>query len=196
MSRLTLTAKIDLASLRSVQRALDKVKAGVANRVVKGAVAKAARSVARVARQDAPQGSVGVVRKSIGVKYKSYERGMVWAYLIGPRRGFRMKGPGGKDVVATRVGHFAEAGRKSIAPKPGTVLAFFTLKGSPASKRRRKVSGAIFTRKPVKAAAGFFFMQKAWGETKGLKTSIERDILAGVMREATKAAAAGKSIYT
>lgn len=178
-----------------VAAALEGVKFGVANRVVKGAVAKVARRAAKDAKTKAPRGATGLVSKSIGTRYKSYRNSGVWVYAIGPRVGFRTVGPGGRPEVATKVAHFAERGRRAVSPKPGKTLAFYTLKGRAGGKGKRKVGSLIVTRKSVRPALGSFFMAAAWREVVVSKVALEREILAGVEREAMKYSAIGKSIY-
>lgn len=183
------TAKFDPRSVAAVQRALEGVKQGVANRVIKGAVAKQARLVARQAKAAAPRGPTGLVKRSIGSVYKVYKQKQVWVFVIGPRTRFTAVSPTGEKVSAVRVAHLAERGRARVSAS-AKLLRIPLLKGA----RKKSVKGFAFV-KSVRPAAGTHFIEKAWHSLQGRKQQLSDDILKGIMREAAKYAAKGKSIY-
>ncbi len=205
-SKLTMKFHLDLSSERAVQAALDGVIEGVKNRVLKQAMGKVARQGAKYAKAKTPVGSTRFLRDSIGTRYKSYQRGLVWVYVIGPRKGMGGLGPGtpipGGGVNArkydpVRYAHLAERGRGPVTVKKAKVLAFFMLKPRRANATkptRRRISHAVFTPRvgPAKAQP---FMAPAYSFLASLKSGAVQDILAGIQREAAKYAAKGKSIY-
>lgn len=204
-SGLQIRMHVDLTTSAAVQRALQGVIEGVKNRVIKGAIGKAARVGARAAKTAAPRGQSGLLKASMGTKYKSYKGGLVWVYAIGSRMsGFdgTYQKPGGRMAPHRpfKIAHFAESGRKASVAKPGKMLAFYTLKGSAIASRaggrvrKRKLDRAVFKRS-VAPAAGFHFMRSTWGVVLAEKSNIERNIVDGIQKEALKYAAKGKSIY-
>lgn len=204
-SKLTIKFHLDLTTERAVQSALKDVIKGVQNRVLKSSIGKAARVGAKTAKMDAPRGQSGLLRASMGVKYKSYQGGNVWMFAVGSRMdGFDgiYEKPGGRSRKHRpfKIAHLAESGRGPSTPKPGGMFSFFTLKGSPLPSKRggrsraRKLDQAVFTRS-VAPAAGFHFMRSAFGVVQAQKSQIIRDIIDGIQKEAAKYAAKGKSIY-
>lgn len=183
MASATFTARLDPREVRAITAALAGVKAGVANRVVKAAVAKVARGAAKQAKKLAPVGDSGLLRKSIGVKFLARKRAGTWEYRVGPRRGFARKGGGrGRDPV--RYAHLAEFGRKAVAPKKKKALAI------------RPPAGGVVVRRKAGAAAGRPFITPTWRDVQTRGTArIAADVRAGVAREAAKYKARGKSIY-
>lgn len=181
MARPTLTLTVDKASQRDIARALDGVKSGVANRVVKQAVAKVAREAAKTAKRLAPRGPSGMLKRAIGTSFKGQPRKGKWTYKVGARRGYAAT-VAGKKVDATRIVHLAEFGRKAVAP----------------TRKKAMLLGSLgVVRKRARAARGQPFITPAWRsvETAGVGR-IAADVKAGVAREAARYAARGKSIYT
>lgn len=207
-SKLTAKFHLDLTSERAVQAALKGVIDGVRNRVLKQSIAKLARAGAKVAKSKAPVGSTRFLKESIGTRYRSYQRGLVWAYVIGPRKGMGGLGPGvplpGGGVGArkynpVKYAHLAERGRGPVQVKKAKVLAFFVLKKRRANAKtatRRRISHAVFTPR-VGPAAGQPFMAPAYAYigSATMRRTVIRDIELGIYREAVKYANKGKSIY-
>lgn len=205
-SKLTLKFSLDLTTSRRVQAAIHGVLESVKNRVLKQAIAKVARAGAKYAKSKTPVGSTRFLRDSIGTKYKSYQRGLVWVYVIGPRKGMGGMGPGvplpnggvgARKYDPVKYAHLAERGRGPVVPKKAKMLAFFVLKNRRKNAKtmtRRKISHAVFT-KGVGPAKAQPFMKPAYGFLGTMRQSAIRDVLAGIQREAAKYAAKGKSIY-
>jgi len=204
-SALTLNFHLDLSTSRRVQAALNGVIDGVRNRVLKQSIGKLARIGAKFAKARAPMGATRFLKNSIGTKYKAYQRGLSWVYVIGPRMNMGGLGPGvplpGGGVAMrkydpVRYSHLAEHGRGPVRVKKAKVLAFFTLHGKPWDKRRRKLADAIFT-PVVRKAVGYPFIAPAYRYlgSSAMRRMVIQDILAGIQREAAKYQAKGKSIY-
>lgn len=180
MPRSGLTITVDRNTQRDVARALAGVKLGVQNRVVKAAMAKAARAAAKASKRLAPVGDSGRLKRSIGVRFKSRPKSGRWEYKTGPRRGFAGSA-GGRKRDPVRYAHLAEFGRKAVVPTKKKALFL-------------KPLGVV--RKRAGAAAGRPFVTPVW---EGLRLTAPRriaaDVKAGVAREAAKYKARGKSIY-
>ena len=194
--------RYDPRSTAAVKAALDGVKFGVTNRVVKAAVAKQSRIAAKEAKQDAPRGPSGNLKRSIGVKFRSYKAAQVWVFAVGPRTHFEdvhpAVGPNGQIVyrktVATKIAHLAEGGRRGVGVVKAKWLAFVTVRGNARAKRARKPDRVVYAKK-VRAAHAFRFVERAYQRLVTRTGQIETDIVAGIKREAAKYAAKGKSIY-
>lgn len=204
-SKLTLKFHLDLSASKQVQAALKGVIDGVRNRVLKQSIGKLARIGAKVAKAKAPMGATRFLKNSIGTKYKAFNRGLTWVYVIGPRMNMGGMGPGVpqpggaigmRKYDPVRYSHLAEHGRGPVTVKKAKTLAFYTLKGNSTSKRRRGIAGEVFTR-AVGPALGQPFIGPAYRHigTGAMKRFVIQDILAGIQREAAKYQAKGKSIY-
>jgi hypothetical protein len=174
--------KIDLRGDREVKAALDGVKEGVKNRVVKAAAAKQARKAARSAKQLAPRGPSGRLKASEGTKFKSYRDRAVWVYVVGARFGFA-KVVNGRKYDPVYYAHLVEGGRRNtVRPKKGKALKLHSLGG--------------LVRGKASPYPGSRFMERSWRSLSGSGLSeMKADILAGVAREAAKYASKGKTIY-
>ena len=205
---LTVKFHMDLSTSRAVQDAIRGVIHGVQNRVLKQSMAKVARLGAKQAKAKAPVGATRFLRDSIGTRFKSYQRGLVWVYVIGPRKGMGGLGPGSpgpggvmqaRKYDPVKYGHLAERGRGPVQAKNAKVLAFYTLKKRRANAKtatRRKTAAAVYTQRvgPAKAqpfmAPAYAYIGSPW-----MRVNCIRDIQAGIMREAAKYMRKGKSIY-
>ncbi len=147
-----------------VQERLRELKVAVRKRFLRGAVAKAARLVAKVEKALAPKAS-GLLKKSIGSKV--YSKGNVVG-VIGARTGFEQE-VDGRKVDPVRTLHFADTGRKAIEAEAGKYLTFRTGKGKNA--RWVKVI-------KVAAFAGTQFRARAYHQTRSQVAAIIRADLA------------------
>lgn len=184
--RQAITLTVDKSTQRGVMRAIEGVKAGVANRVVKAALGKVARAAAKVAKARAPVGTTGQLKRSVGLSFKSQPKAGKWRYKVGPRRGYQAT-VAGRKVNTTRYAHLAEFGRKAVKPRKRAALRLRSL-----SDNGRAL---VFTR-AVRAAAPRPFLTPAWRQVAaGGLSRLAADVRAGISREAAKYAARGKSIY-
>lgn len=200
---LQLRFTLDLNSSAAVKAALDGVKRGVQNKVIKAAVQKQARAAAKVAKEHTPRGASGALKKSIGFIYRSYQSRTVWVFVIGSRKdGFDDWQPTvGKTGqveyrrhVPHKIAHLAEYGRQALVPTAAKILSFVSLKGNRWQKRKRKEGPVVYTPR-VKESRQSFFMRRGYTYLLGKKSAIMADIVAGIYAEARKYQAKGKSIY-
>ena len=100
------------------------------NTIVRQALGKAAKPILKNARARVPVES-GLLKKSLGVKTKTYRRSGVSIAVIGPRKGFKTKVGGVKTRVGSAKGdetrqvrnpakyaHLVELGTEHSAAKP------------------------------------------------------------------------------
>lgn len=137
--------EVQFTGLEEVLDYLTKLKASVAQSVIRQAVRYGATPILQVARSEARVES-GLLRKSLGVKVKSYSNGSVIA-VIGPRKGFRQEVGivGGRAVRGKRAMNKA---RRTLVRNPVKYAHLVEL----GTKRSRK----------------FPFLRPAWTNAKGL----------------------------
>lgn len=186
-------AYVDPTSDRAVRAALEGIKAGVRNKVVKGGVGKVARMGAKQAKASIPKGPTGAYKAAIGVKYQSYRKAAVWVFVIGARKGMARpnprpfaKGYSPATFDPVKYGHLVEGGRKSVGPVNARMLRFYP---------RPKGLNLVFTRKPVAPVAGGHQIRKQrdWLQSQGGAIAVA-ETLRLFQAEAAKYAAKGKSV--
>lgn len=157
-----------LDGMADVLARLKNLKESARNRVLRPAVAKATRLLAKRAKQTAPIGPTRLLRKSIGAKVKVYRLAVVG--VIGARTGFRTV-INGRPVDPTKYLHLAELGRKAI---------------SVIRKKALARGGEFFGRK-VAAARGSRFLERAWAAGKAEAAAvITAEVAAGLEKLAAK----------
>lgn len=167
----------DVAAIR---RAFNGVKVGVANRVLKGAIAKVSRRTAKVAKSEIRSVRSGLSKKSIGTKYRQYGRNGTFAYVIGMRKDF-VAMVEGRPHKPYKIAHLIERGRAAVRPIRARLLA---------NKAGRQVFGS-----QVAPVAPDPFMEPALlAAAADVRSTLVADVRAGVAREAAKYVARGKSI--
>lgn len=142
---------LDLEGLPVLKEALEGVKVGVRNQVVRGVVRNLASAANKRAKSGQKRKRTGQLRKSLGLRPRSYRR-KVYVVVVGPRRGFEVRGPNGERVDPAKYAHLVERGRKANRPTRGRVMTFVVGRGRKA--------GRVFTRF-VKAFRGDPFMGPA-----------------------------------
>lgn len=180
-----------------VAAALDGVKVGVQNRVLKPALRKAARlgqakakaflkpkrrpaGRKRKGQRFSPDRS-GTLKRAIGVVYRGYRKGQTFAFVIGPRKGMGRVAKDGRYLDPAKYAHLKEGGRKKVKARRGKILA-------------SRATGKVFGKK-VAAVLPAPFMKPAADYIAIVAPAIlHRDVPAGIAREAAKYAAKGKSI--
>jgi len=172
---------VRVEGVSEVQQALDGVKTGVGNRVLRGTLRKVASRANKTAKAGAPRRK-GLLKRSIGVVYRRPKRkGGSFAYVVGPRKDITGTADGRKAVPA-KYAHLVEHGRKAIRPKKSKLLA-------------NKAAGVVFGL-TVKAVAGRPFMWPAADEARtAMATTIPADVRRGVKSEAKKYRRKGKTVY-
>ncbi len=187
-------AQIDPASSHAVRAALEGIKQGVRNKVVKGGVGKAARIAAKQVKASIPKGPTGAYKAAVGVKYKSYRSAAVWVFVVGARKGMARPNPRpfakGYSPAAfdpVKYGHLVEGGRKAVAPARARMLRFYP---------RPKGLNLVFTRRPVAPVAGGHQVRKQrdWLQSQGGAIAVA-ETLRLFSAEAAKYAAKGRSVF-
>ena len=201
--------KVSVTGGPEVAAAIRGVKAGVANRVLKSAVSKQARKATKIAKSKLKGGRTGQLAKSIGYVYRVYRSKTIWVYVIGPRKGYRMRIDAlpersqkrlvrllgkrkrrkltaaqtrillQKTVDPVKYAHLVEGGRKSVKPRARKILS-----------DRTTVFG-----KQARAVGAKPFMRPAATAIQSSGAEVLADVKAGIEREAAKYAKKGKSIY-
>jgi hypothetical protein len=191
---LSIKMSIAKAEEAAVQSALAGVKKGVANRVLRSAIAKMARIGAKAAKSNIRRERTGSLRKSIGIRSRTYRGGESQIAVIGARRSFRTVGDDGKTVNPAKYSHLLERGRKAVVAKGGGLS--FTVGAVRAKGRRAAVPGQKIVVKRVRAFTGDPFMEPAVPAVQSAYSSqFVRDVREGLAREVAKYAAKGKSVY-
>ena len=124
--------------------ALDKLKAATVRKIVRPAVRTAISPINKAAKRKAPKRapiegySGGQLRKSIGIKEKTYPNGVVWA-AVGARKGFLLlvPRPGSKThgidqvmrIDPVKYQHLVEFGTRRSEARPFLRPAFDEHKG-------------------------------------------------------------------
>lgn len=187
-------AYVDPTSDRAVRAALEGIKQGVRNKVVKGGVGKVARIAAKQVKASIPKGPTGAYKAAVGVKYKSYRGAAVWVYIIGARKGMARPNPRpfakGYSPAAfdpVKYGHLVEGGRKSVGPVRARMLRFYP---------QPKGLNLVFTRRPVAPVAGGHQIRKQrdWLQSQGGAIAVA-ETLRLFDRECARYAAKGKSVF-
>lgn len=179
--------------VRQVQVALEGVKVGVQNTVLRAAIRKACGPLAKAAKQNAPtrkrrakDGPTGLLKKSIGFRVVRTKRGVIVG-LVGSRRRF-MGYAGKKKRVPANYAHLVEFGHRIAVG--GKLLRI----EQPGKRRRSQANETIV------GSSGFVpgrpFMRPAWtaGKRQAQET-IRNEVRLGIARIAKRYAAKGKSIY-
>ncbi len=127
--------RVELGDLRPIVAQLDKLKRTLRNRILRQAMVKAARIMAKAVKQNAPKeigtdtysrARAGQLKRSIGFKVSTSKNGVVTA-IAGPRRGFRIvlgariRGKNTGKAVAydpVKTAHLVEFGSVHAAAKP------------------------------------------------------------------------------
>lgn len=187
-------ANVDPTSSRQVQAALEGIKDGIRNKVVKGGVGKSARQAAKQAKASIPKGPTGAYKAAVGTKYKSYRKATVWVFVVGPRKGMARPNPRpfakGYSPAAfdpVRYGHLVEGGRKSVGPVRARFLRFYP---------RPKGLTLVFTRRPVAPVAGGHQIRKQrdWLQSQGGAVAVA-ETLRLFNAECARYAAKGKGVF-
>lgn len=174
--------KVRIRGLEQTLRALDGVKRGVRNRVIRAAVNAASTPVLKEIKSRVPK-ETGLLRRSIGRKMWTAKRTGTVIAIIGPRRKFR------QQVIAKkgwRKGKIRHSDSTFSDPTKYAHLVEYGVDPHFMPKR-----GAVHP-----GAAPQPFVRPGWLATKGIAEAIIRKrIEEGVHSEARKYAKKGKSIF-
>jgi len=139
--------KYQIDGLEQVKTRLKGMKASMQKRVLRPALGKGARVVAKAAKSLVPV-DTGLLKKALASKVFS-KRNVV--ALIGARTGFE-KVIGGKKMDPVRTAHFADTGRKEVVMR-NRPLAFM-------------VEGRFIRTSKVRAYTGSQFLSRAYNLTR------------------------------
>ena len=208
MSKLKLRATVQGSA--EVTDALKGIKLGVRNRVLKAACKTQATKAAKVAKMYVRGKRSGQLAKSIGQVYRKYKGGLVWVFVAGPRKGFRIKLKDatkagrkkylkkyadrlgraltggerddllGRWVDPVKYGHFVEGGRKAVRAKP---------------KTRAMSDGITVFGRASRAVTPHPFMEPAAAAVAGSRDQMTREIWTGLLVEAARYAKKGKTVH-
>lgn len=188
-------------SLRAAM-ALNNVKKGVKNRVMHQALMKVGSLVSKRAKAYVVPRRTGLLKRAIGVVARKYKGGERRAVVVGARRQFTgmvMSGGFHRKIKASRYTHLVEKGRKRVVAKGRRPLAIPITAGTKKVPRHniyiaRRVS--IVRAWSARAVAPEPHIAPAWRYTRTAgRRIVINSMIAGIKREAAKAAARGKSIY-
>lgn len=172
------------AKLEGVEKAihsLDGLGRTLRNKILRKAVNASARIMLKAARSLAPRGT-GLLKKSLGVRIKTYQKSGAVVAIIGPRTGFKKTRQGktltafGKKMKAsgqnpTKYVHLIEFGRAEVRVKKKKVLS----------------DGSTIYGTVVKSVPPRPFLRKAFEQT---KNAVVETMKQRIAEELEKAAAA------
>ena len=207
---LSMKMKVKVTGGPEIAAALRGVKAGVANRVLKAAVAKQARKATKVAKSKLKGKRSGQLAKSIGYIYRTYRKKLIWVYVIGPRtKLFRLTLDKLPEPAQRRmIRYLGKQRRRKLTTRQTRVLlrrvvdpakyAHLVEGGRkavrPKNKRVLSDRSMVFGRS-ARAVAERPFMRPAAASIANSVNEVLVDVKEGIMREAAKYAKKGKSIY-
>lgn len=93
--------KGEIAGLKDVLKRLHRLKQGVRNRVLRPAVTKAVKPIAKHAKHLAPW-RTGMLRRSMGWRVMAYRRTGTVVGIVGPRSGFKKTKAGRQQTALGR----------------------------------------------------------------------------------------------
>jgi hypothetical protein len=181
VSKLAVRVKFDVKGDLQVAADLNGIKTGVQNRVLKDAIGKLARRTAKRAKAGLRGGRTKALKRSVGTVYRSYKKAGRFAYVVGPRTGFKTKDQFGRTVDPAKYAHLVEGGRKEVRPTKKRVLAVKSA-NLVFGIRARAVPAAPFVGPAADDAAAAF------------PGVLRNEVPEGIRREAAKYAKKGKSI--
>jgi hypothetical protein len=210
---------VGLAGQRGVVDAFDGVKTVVKTKVLKGACRKQAGKAAKVGKSALSRKRTGQLHKSIAYIYRTYRRGNVWLYVVGPRKGFRVRVSdltrAGQRAALRRIGR--KKGRRRVKLTEAQSLKFLQSYVDPVKyahlveggrkavrpKEKKVLSGGgagsgttgmtIYGKK-ARAVQPRPFMGPAAQSAATSADEMTRDVMEGIDREASRYAAKGKTI--
>lgn len=208
MAKLRVT--VGLAGQEGVAAAFEGVKQGVKNKVLKSACRKQAGKATKVAKGMLSRKRTGRLAKAIGYLYRTYKRGTVWLYVVGPKKGFRVRvsdlTAAGQKQALNRLGR-AKGRRAKLTPMQAQkfldsyvdpVKYAHLVEGGrkavrPVKKKTMSGRGVVYGKRAA-AVRPRPFMDPAARTVAAGAAEMAGDVLAGLDAEARKYAAKGKTI--
>lgn len=177
-----ISVSVDVFGIPEVNSALEGVKVGVRNRVVKGAMRQLASKANKKAKDGLQRHRTKQLHRSLGIKYRSYKKGQIWTFVIGARRGFKARDKDGRNVNPVHYAHLVERGRSAVRPTRKMVLA-------------NRAAGIVYGRK-VRAVQATPFLAPAFAMIQATASGyLAAEIPRLLALEVARYAAKGKSVY-
>lgn len=133
--------RVEIQGDKALEAALGLLGGKVARRVMRKSLNAGAREIVKDARSRVVR-RTGQLRKSLGVKVKTYKSGTL-AAIVGPRTGFKAT-IDGKPVNPTNYSHLVEFGTEHSAARPFLGPAFTSKAPAALAKIARKVRTELF----------------------------------------------------
>lgn len=153
-----------LEGFQDVMRRMRSLQKKARGRLLRKAVTAASRLILRAAKAKVSR-RTGLLRKSLGIKVKTYRRSGVVVGVIGPRSGFKRQVtlPDGSQELEnpTVIAHLVEKGRRAVAVKTKKVLA----------------TGKTIFGRQVRAVPARPFMRPAFDSNKAAAEALIRDTI-------------------
>jgi HK97 gp10 family phage protein len=150
-----------------ISRKLARLKDAVANRVMRGAVDKGTRIIAKAAKSNVPQ-SHGLLKKSLGSRVRVYRGTGVVVGIVGARGGFLVVDADGTRRDPRKYAHLVEKGRTVVT----------------AVKKKALANGQRVYGVRVRQYAGHPFLQPAIVSTQGaVNQTIADEVMSGIEKE-------------
>jgi hypothetical protein len=182
--------KVRVDGAEEIARALESIKVGIANRLLRQAANKLASRGNKTARAKLTRKRTRALRRSLGTKGRSYKG--VYFVAVGPRRGFKTEDEFGRPVDPVHYAHLVERGRKEVRPKKGKYLVIPVVQGGRAAVKTKSL---LFVRS-ARAVAASPFLGPAYDDARSRALDVAGPVIRdGIIREAAKAKAKGKTIY-
>ncbi len=109
---------VSVKNMERLLRSLAKIPQKAQGKALRNAVAKSMTPVSKKARSEAPVDS-GALKRSIGKKSKSYQRGLIAVSMVGPRKRIANVMSGNRLRIPRHYVHLVERGRKAGTNKRG-----------------------------------------------------------------------------
>lgn len=113
----------DVENATALYDFFDGVKVGVANRVLKRMLNRLALRGSRKAKDFLKPKRSGQLRKSLGTRFRKYQGGTLFAYIVAPRKGYATRDRYGNRIDPRYYAHLVEKGRKAVQPKKAKVMS-------------------------------------------------------------------------
>jgi len=147
MARPWKSVAAEVHGLKQITVNLNHVVEKIDREVNRKALRKAVKPMLRQAKANArASDKTGLLRRSLGVKVKTYPRKKAVTAYVGPRTGFETVRDNGQKQNPIRYAHLIELGRKTRAPFGGTGFlekAFKSTRGEALEIWRREVKHGI-----------------------------------------------------
>lgn len=179
--------QVQVAGLRPLLRKLDDLKRGARNRILRPAIAKAARIIVKQAKRNAPKDSGALRRSLTSVIRIGRKSGQIYA-VIGPETGERKDRQGSRSK--TRFGKWLAG--QGIPNRPANYAHLVEFGRASVSVQSKKVlaSDGVFYGRSVRASEPRPFLRPALlSKQSEVRSVLKVEIWAGLKKHYAKARA-------